>query len=109
MHLSSMPALPKLSLENKLRRALEQEQRVLHYQPKVNLKSGQICGLEALMRWNDPETGLVPPLKCIPLLEETGMLLEAGQWALEKAVSDSLAWQTKGLRSPRVAVNVSPL
>src|SRR5450759_390584 len=53
----------KLTLENKLRRALEQEQLVLHYQPKVNLKSGQICGLEALMRWNDPETGLVPPMK----------------------------------------------
>ncbi|MHB1657623.1 MAG: EAL domain-containing protein [Burkholderiales bacterium] len=99
----------KLSMENKLRRALEQEQLVLHYQPKVDLDSGQICGLEALMRWNDPETGLVPPLQFIPLLEETGMILEAGQWALEKAVSDSLAWQAKGLRSPRVAVNVSPI
>lgn len=99
----------KLSLENKLRRALDQEQLVLHYQPKVDLKSGQICGLEALLRWNDPETGLVPPLMFIPLLEETGMILEAGQWALEQAVSDSLVWQTKGLRSPRVAVNVSPI
>ncbi|HUW29142.1 MAG TPA: EAL domain-containing protein, partial [Sulfuriferula sp.] len=99
----------KLSLENKLRRALEQEQLVLHYQPKIDLKSGQICGLEALLRWNDPETGLVPPVKFIPLLEETGMILEVGLWALEKAVSDSLEWQTKGLLSPRVAVNVSPL
>lgn len=99
----------KLSLENKLRRALEQEQLVLHYQPKVDLTSGQISGLEALLRWNDPETGLVPPLKFIPLLEETGMILEAGQWALEKAVSDSLVWQTQGLQSPRVAVNVSPI
>jgi diguanylate cyclase (GGDEF)-like protein/PAS domain S-box-containing protein len=99
----------KLSLENKMRLALEQEQLVLHYQPKVDLNSGQICGLEALLRWNDPETGLVPPLMFIPLLEETGMILEAGQWALEKAVSDSLAWQAKGLRSPRVAVNVSPI
>ncbi|MDP2265373.1 MAG: EAL domain-containing protein, partial [Thiobacillus sp.] len=99
----------KLSLENKLRRALEQEQLVLHYQPKVDLDSGQISGLEALMRWDDPENGLVPPLKFIPLLEETGMILEAGLWALEKAVADSLAWQAKGLRSPRVAVNVSPI
>jgi len=99
----------KLALENKLRPALEQEQLVLHYQPKVNLKTGQICGLEALMRWNDPETGLVPPMQFIPLLEETGMIIEAGQWALEKAVSDSLVWQTKGLRSPRIAVNVSPV
>ncbi len=99
----------KLTLENKLRRALEQEQLVLHYQPKVNLKNGQICGLEALIRWNDPETGLVPPVKFIPLLEETGMILEAGRWALAKAVSDSLAWQSKGLGVPRIAVNVSPI
>ncbi|KVW94809.1 EAL domain-containing protein [Thiobacillus denitrificans] len=99
----------KLSLENKLRRALEREELVLHYQPKVDLDSGQISGLEALLRWNDPENGLVPPLKFIPLLEETGMILEAGLWALEKAVADSLAWQAKGLRSPRVAVNVSPI
>lgn len=99
----------KLSLENKLRRALERKELVLHYQPKVDLDSGQISGLEALLRWDDPEVGLVLPLKFIPLLEETGMILEAGLWALEKAVSDSLEWQTKGLRSPRVAVNVSPI
>ena len=99
----------KLTLENKLRRALEQEQLVLHYQPKVNLKNGQICGLEALIRWNDPETGLVPPMKFIPLLEETGMILEAGRWALAKTVADSLAWQSKGLEVPRIAVNVSPI
>ena len=99
----------KLSLENKLRRALERKELVLHYQPKVDLDSGRISGLEALLRWDDPEAGLVLPLKFIPLLEETGMILEAGLWALEKAVSDSLAWQAKGLRSPRVAVNVSPI
>jgi len=99
----------KLSLENKLRRALEQDQLVLHYQPKVDLKSGQICGLEALLRWNDPETGLVPPMQFIPLLEETGMILEAGRWALAKAMSDSRAWQANGLRVPRIAVNVSPI
>lgn len=99
----------KLSLENKLRRALEQEQLVLHYQPKVDLGSGRISGLEALMRWDDPERGLVSPLEFIPLLEETGMILEAGLWALETAVSDSLAWQAKGLQSPRIAVNVSQI
>ena len=98
-----------LTLENKLRRALEQEEFVLYYQPKVELKSGQICGLEALLRWNDPEVGLVPPLKFIPLLEETGMILEAGHWALAKAVSDSRTWQANGLQSPRIAVNVSPI
>lgn len=99
----------KLTLENRLRRALEQEELVLHYQPKVDLKSGQICGLEALLRWNDPEIGLVPPAQFIPLLEETGMILEAGRWVLVKAVSDSRAWQANGLRSPRIAVNVSPI
>jgi PAS domain S-box-containing protein/diguanylate cyclase (GGDEF)-like protein len=97
----------KLTLENKLRRALEQEQLVLHYQPKVDLKSNQIVGLEALMRWNDPETGLVPPMKFIPILEETGMIIEAGAWALAQAMMDYRAWQAKGLASPRVAVNVS--
>ena len=99
----------KLTLENRLRRALEQEQLVLHYQPKVDLDSGQISGVEALMRWNDPDTGLVPPMKFIPVLEETGMILEVGQWALEKAISDSLLWQTQGLGITKVAVNVSPI
>lgn len=99
----------KLVLENKLRRALELNQLVLHYQPKVDLGSGLICGLEALMRWNDPDFGLVPPAKFIPLLEETGMILEAGRWALEQAVRDSLDWSAKGLVPPRIAVNVSPI
>ena len=99
----------KLKLETKLRRALELEQLVLYYQPKVYLNNGQISGLEALLRWNDPEVGLVLPLKFIPLLEETGMILEAGRWALAKAVSDSLAWQSGDLLVPRIAVNVSPI
>jgi EAL domain-containing protein (putative c-di-GMP-specific phosphodiesterase class I) len=102
-------AAEKLTLENKLRRALEQEQLVLHYQPKVDLKSNQIVGLEALMRWDDPETGLVPPWKFIPLLEETGMIIEAGAWALAQAMTDYRAWQAKGLTAPRVAVNVSQI
>lgn len=97
----------KLTLENKLRRAMEQEQLVLHYQPKVDLKSNQIGGLEALIRWNDPETGLVPPVKFIPILEETGMIIEAGAWALARAMADYRAWQAQGLSPPRVAVNVS--
>ena len=97
----------KLTLENKLRRALEQEQLVLHYQPKVDLKSNQISGLEALMRWNDPETGLVPPWKFIPLFEETGMIIEAGAWALARAMADYRDLQKKNLSPPRIAVNVS--
>jgi len=99
----------KLTLENKLRRALEQEQLVLHYQPKVDLKSNRIHGLEALMRWNDLETGLVPPWKFIPLLEETGMIIEAGAWALTKAMADYRDLQKNNLSPPRIAVNVSPV
>ncbi len=99
----------KLRLETKLRRALEQEELILHYQPKIDLASGQISGLEALMRWKDPENGLVPPLNFIPLLEETRMILEAGRWALSKAISDSKKWQAMGLNPPKVAVNVSPI
>jgi len=97
----------KLTLENKLRQALEQEQLVLHYQPKIDLKSNRIHGLEALMRWNDPETGLVPPWKFIPLLEETGMIIEAGAWALSKAMADYRDMQKNNLSPPRIAVNVS--
>jgi diguanylate cyclase (GGDEF)-like protein/PAS domain S-box-containing protein len=100
-------AAEKLALENKLRRALEQEQLVLHYQPKVDLKSNQICGLEALMRWNDPETGLVLPWKFIPLLEETGMIIEAGAWALARAMADYRDLQKNNLSPSRIAVNVS--
>ncbi|MGR9115624.1 MAG: EAL domain-containing protein [Gammaproteobacteria bacterium] len=99
----------KLTLENKLRRALDQAQFVLFYQPKIEFTTGRICGLEALIRWRDPENGLVPPNKFIPLLEETGMIIEVGHWALKKAISDSQAWQQKGLVSPSIAVNVSPL
>lgn len=100
----------KLTLENKLRRALERGELVLHYQPKVELKKRRISGIEALMRWNDPDTGLlVPPLNFIPLLEETGLILEAGRWALEQAVADSARWKSMGLQVPRIAVNVSPI
>jgi len=99
----------KLSQENKLRRALEREQFVLYYQPKVSLKDGHICALEALIRWNDPDTGLVPPGMFIPILEETGMILDVGRWALRQAVADTRCWIESGLVSPRVAVNVSSI
>jgi EAL domain-containing protein (putative c-di-GMP-specific phosphodiesterase class I) len=98
-----------LSLENKLRRALEREQFVLHYQPKLDLASGTISGLEALIRWNDPETGLVLPEKFTPLLEETGMIVEVGCWAMRKAVADCWAWRNQGLQQLRIAVNVSSI
>lgn len=99
----------RLTLENKLRRAVEEQQLVLQYQPKVDLKQGHISGLEALLRWNDPEVGLVPPLKFIPVLEETGMIFEAGRWALKKAMTDYRQWQARSMNPPRIAVNVSPI
>src|SRR3972149_3820524 len=86
----------RLKLENKLQRALERDEFVLFYQPKVDLNSGRVAGLEALMRWNDPGTGLVPPMLFIPLLEETGMIVEVGAWAMKRAVSQYAAWQGAG-------------
>jgi diguanylate cyclase (GGDEF)-like protein/PAS domain S-box-containing protein len=99
----------RLSLENKLRQALDNEEFVLHYQPKVNLASGKVTSAEALIRWNDPRTGLVPPGQFIPVLEETGLIYEVGRWALRKAVEDYLRWRNSGLAAVRIAVNVSPL
>src|SRR5262249_40846730 len=98
-----------LVLENKLRSALEKRQFVLHYQPKVELESGRVVGLEALIRWNDQDSGLVDPLTFIPLLEETGLILEVGAWALEQAASDYRDLCEAVPDCPRIAVNVSPL
>lgn len=98
-----------LRLENRLRNAAQQGQFVLHYQPKLSATTGAIVGVEALMRWNDPETGLVPPLKFIPILEETGLILTVGEWALNQAVRDYRKWHDMGLAAPRVAVNVSAI
>ena len=99
----------RLSLESRLRDALDNNEFVLHYQPKVNLFSGQLTSAEALIRWNDPKTGLVPPMQFIPILEETGLIHEVGRWALRKAIEDHLHWRDAGLPSMRIAVNLSPL
>src|SRR5882724_6423461 len=99
----------KLALENKLRQALEKEQFVLHYQPQVDTVTRRIESVEALIRWQSPELGLVPPLQFIPLLEETGLILEVGAWALRRAVLVHRDWKVRGLPAPRIAVNVSPI
>ncbi len=99
-----------LAIENKLRRALERQEFVLHYQPKVNLADGRVTGVEALIRWQDPdEKGLVPPDRFIPILEETGLIVEVGLWVIGRALSDVALWAAKGLAVPRVAVNVSAI
>jgi diguanylate cyclase (GGDEF)-like protein/PAS domain S-box-containing protein len=102
-------AVLKPNLESQLRYAIDNEEFVLHYQPKVNLVSGKLTGAEALIRWNDPRRGLVPPAQFIPILEETGLIFEVGRWALHKAVKEYLRWRAAGLPAVRIAVNVSPL
>ncbi len=97
----------KLALENKLRQALEKEEFVLHYQPKVDTATRRIDSVEALIRWQSPELGLVPPMQFIALLEETGLILEVGAWALRRAVLDHRSWKDRGLPAPRISVNVS--
>jgi diguanylate cyclase (GGDEF)-like protein/PAS domain S-box-containing protein len=97
----------RLYLESRLRRAVTQKEFVLHYQTKVDLATRRIRGLEALIRWNDPEFGLVSPLDFVPLLEESGLIVEVGRWVFEQAVFDTQLWKSLGLDVPRVAVNVS--
>jgi diguanylate cyclase (GGDEF)-like protein/PAS domain S-box-containing protein len=99
----------KLTLENQLHRALDRDEFVLHYQPKISLASGLITGVEALIRWNQPQTGLVQPAQFIPILEETGLIHEVGRWALGKAIEEYLRWRTLGLATVRIAVNVSAM
>jgi PAS domain S-box-containing protein/diguanylate cyclase (GGDEF)-like protein len=95
------------TLEGRLRRALEKEEFVLHYQPKLELQSRRIVGAEALLRWQSPDLGLIPPMKFISLLEETGAILEVGAWALQRAVIDHRRLLERGIDAPRLAVNVS--
>ncbi len=97
----------QLSIESKLHKALKSDQFLLHYQPKVGLHDGKITGMEALIRWQDPEVGLIPPAQFVPILEETGMIGEVGQWVIERALADHAQWCALGLVPPRIAVNVS--
>jgi diguanylate cyclase (GGDEF)-like protein/PAS domain S-box-containing protein len=100
-------ALEKLALENSLRRALEREEFFLHFQPKVSLRSGEITGVEALLRWNHPELGVVAPSDFMPLLEETGIIVPVGVWAIRAACAQLKAWERSGLAPVPVAVNLS--
>lgn len=98
-----------LSLENRLRIAVIDEQFTLHYQAKADVASGRMTGLEALIRWASPELGMVRPGEFISILEDTGMILEVGAWVLRQAVADHAAWRAAGLSPPRIAVNVSAM
>ncbi len=88
-------------------RALQREEFVLHFQPQVNLRSGGIIGLEALLRWQSPELGLVPPMEFIPVAEESNLIADIGKWVLEKTCATLRAWQDAGVPVVPVAVNIA--
>jgi EAL domain-containing protein (putative c-di-GMP-specific phosphodiesterase class I) len=97
----------RLELESRLRRALERDQFLLHYQPRIDLRTGRIIGAEALLRWKLPEQGLIPPGRFIGLAEETGLIVPIGKWVLKQACAQNKAWQDAGLEPIVVSVNVS--
>jgi len=97
----------RLALEHKLRIALDEKQFVLHYQPQVNIATGRIESVEALLRWNDPQHGIVLPVHFLAVLEASGMIVAVGDWALQRAVEDCQLWRRLRLTPVRVAVNVS--
>lgn len=98
----------QLQLRTELRYALERKQFELFYQPKLDFQTGTINGMEALLRWNHPEMGLLPPVKFLMLLEDSDLIRSVGAWVLEEACRQNKAWQDAGLRPINVAVNVSP-
>lgn len=100
-------AMTRLSRETGLRRGLEREEFVLHYQPQFDLKSGEVVGFEALIRWENLDTGAMQPNEFIPLLEETGLIVQVGEWILHTACAQHNAWQKAGLPPLRIAVNIS--
>jgi diguanylate cyclase (GGDEF)-like protein len=101
-------SLERLTLETSLRRALEREEFFLHYQAKLDLRTGAITGVETLVRWQHPDLGLVSPLQFIPLAEETGLIVPIGMWVLRTACAQNVAWQRAGLPPVCMAVNLSP-
>jgi diguanylate cyclase (GGDEF)-like protein/PAS domain S-box-containing protein len=103
----NIKANDRLSTENSLRKALARGEFILHYQPQVDIESGSIVGLEALIRWNSAEQGIVPPFSFIPIAEDTGLIVPIGEWVLRTACAQNKAWQEQGYPHLRMAVNVS--
>ena len=97
----------RMTLERDMRAALAQGQFELHYQPQICAASGAVCGVEALARWRHPAAGMIPPLKFIPVAEETGMIEALGEWVLDEACRQQAAWQAQGIGGVRMAVNIS--
>jgi EAL domain-containing protein (putative c-di-GMP-specific phosphodiesterase class I) len=102
-------AQERMALQTDLRRALERNEFVVHYQPKIRIGTGEVTGVEALLRWQKPEDGLVPPASFIPLAEETGLIVPIGEKVLRLACTQAKAWQAQGLPLLPVAVNLSAI
>ena len=99
----------RLALERRLRTALDGNQFALYYQPKVSIATGELVGAEGLLRWNDPQSGVVAPAVFLPVLESTGLIVDVGEWVIQQAAHDLARWVEQGLKPIRLAVNVSPL
>ena len=99
--------LQRLDIENSLRRAIEREEFVLFYQPQVDIKTGKIVGLEALLRWYHPDYGLVPPMEFIPIAEESGLIVAIGEWVLKTACIQNKKWLDMGMEPQLISVNLS--
>ena len=98
----------RVGMEKRLRRALDEEQFVLYYQPKVSLRTGRMSSAEALIRWNDPENGLIAPGVFLPLLESSGLMPRLGAWVAQQVAADCRHWREIGIPAMRVAINISP-
>lgn len=107
-HEMNARTLERLKLENGLRRALERQEFVLHYQPQIDIRSGHLIGMEALVRWQPPGQAMISPAEFIPLAEKTGLILPIGEWVLRTACLQNKAWQDAGLPAVPIAVNLSP-
>jgi diguanylate cyclase (GGDEF)-like protein len=103
----NLKAVERQSLEESLRCALKREEFLLHYQPKINLDTGEITGVEALIRWQQPDRGLVPPSQFVPIAEDCGLIVQIGRWVLREACRQAREWQDVGLPFKRISVNVS--
>jgi EAL domain-containing protein (putative c-di-GMP-specific phosphodiesterase class I) len=106
-HEMNQRALDRLKIENGLRHAIDRNELLLHYQPKVDIASGAIVGAEALVRWRHPEQGMIPPGEFISVAEETGLIIQISAWVLDESLRQARVWRDAGLAPIKIAVNLS--